>query len=166
MWQIVLYYYFFMPPVFTPKNLFEGSRQLCSFLPTHRPLLSCSNHGTRSLCSRLIALASCSECHDAIALADRGLLCGRICEPAICLVCFCEYANFIALALASLQNVSHLLLRNFATCITIALAMCGSSSWFLSCCSGESKWGILIGRHFWCSCWKLVAALYERDWGG
>ncbi len=130
-----------MLPVFTPINLFEGSRQLCSFLPAHRPLLSCSNHGTRSLCSRLIALASCSECRDAIALADRGLLCGCICEPVICLVCFCENVNFISLALASKQNVSHLLLCNFATCITIALAMCGGSLLFLLCSSGESKWG-------------------------
>ncbi len=29
----------------TPANLFEGSRQLCLILPTHRPLLYCPNHG-------------------------------------------------------------------------------------------------------------------------
>ena len=63
----------------------------------------------------------------AIALADRRHLCGHICNPAVCLGLFCKYANFIALALASLRNVSHLLLCKFVTCISIALVMRGGS---------------------------------------
>ena len=45
-----------------------------------------------SHCKHIIAVAL------AIALADYGHLSGHICEPAICFVRFCTYANFITLA--------------------------------------------------------------------
>ena len=48
-----------------------------------------------------VALPTCSGCRDMIALADCKLICCCICEPAVHVVCFCKYANFIALALAA-----------------------------------------------------------------
>ena len=44
---------------------------------------------------------------------------GRTREPALHLSCFCEFASFVILALASLRSASHLLVRKFTSCIAI-----------------------------------------------
>ncbi len=171
MWQIVLYS-FFIPPV-TPANLFESSRQLCSFLSTHHPLLCCPNHDTQSLCSLLITswslrlllwLAAVStmwlllQIMDffAVAFTSRWFVLfafAQMWTSLLSLLQVCKIYRTCFCASSWLASQLHL------QCMAV---FCGSSS----CGLRASKWGRLFGLHFLMQLLKVSCCLEWEGLGG
>ena len=67
----------------------------------------------------------------------------------------CKFAKCIALAFVQFCDLHHNCTCNVWRFFVVPLLAV----------PGRSSGVYCLGGIFWCSCWKLVAALYGRDWG-